>query len=336
MMVHAAVLHEHGAAPRFGDFERPAARGRRRRGRGRRRGAPPPRPAQGVRHLLHGPAAAALGGRDGRRRPARRRAARLLRRDRARRTARWPSGRSRPRTRCSTSPTASTTPSPRRWATPAWARGWRSLALRAAARARRCSCSARRRVRLARRAGREAARRGPRRRGGAPGDRLERLRERGADAVVELGARTTSPRRSGRRPAAARRDHRHPVGRAGAGRDAGRRPARAATSRSASSPARRSPCPRRRSAPSRSTSAASRIAHPPVDVRREGYLRLTRHVARGRYRRRGRARPARARSGRLGAPAQAPGRGEARPRFLDRGTGRLGSGAGQPEGEEPS
>ena len=105
---------------------------------------------------------------------------------------------------------------PRRSATPGSPAGWRSAGARTCSRARRCSCSApparsaaspcRRRSCLG--AGRVvAAARG--------GERLRRLRELGADAVVDARRRgrprRAHPRGRGRRR---RRDHRQPVGRA--------------------------------------------------------------------------------------------------------------------------
>ena len=57
--MRAAVLREHGATPRVRGVRGPRSRPGRGPGGRPGRGAPPPRPPQGDRHLLHGPAAAA-------------------------------------------------------------------------------------------------------------------------------------------------------------------------------------------------------------------------------------------------------------------------------------
>ena len=277
----AAVLHEYGATPRFGDFAEPSAgAGRRRRRDGRRRAAPP-RPAQGDRHVLHGPAAAAVGGRDRRRRPAGRRAARLLRRDggavrldgRAGAGLRGRAVRGRP--------TASTTCAPPRWATPGSARGSRSPGAPAGAGGDRARARGDRRRRDASpcRPRSCSARAGWSRRR----DRASAWRgcaQRGADAIVELG---------GDDPTAALRDA------AGGGVDVTidtlwGEPALAAiqarrAGRGTSQVGQIAGLDVSLPAPAvRSVSldlCGFSVAHPPVEVRREGYRRLAEHVARG-------------------------------------------------------
>ena len=140
-----------------------------------------------------------------------------------------------------------------------------------------------RRGRQRRRAGGEAARRRPRRR--------RRPRAGAADAAARARRRRGGRARRRRRP-------RPRALREAAGGDVDvtidmlwGEPAVAAMSAAGrgarhvqvGQPRRRRAHPRRArsSARSRSTSAASRVAHPPIELRREAYLRLTEHVARG-------------------------------------------------------
>ena len=210
---------------------------------------------------------------------------------------------------------------------------WRSglRAGRHRARARAAARSARSRCRS-----RSCAARAGSWRRTAAGERLERLLEHGADAVVALDERGRPrrglPHRRGRRP---RRHDRHPLGRARAGRDPGRRPASPATSRSATSPGPTITLP----APAlRSVSLdlrGFRVDLPPPEQRRQGFLDLTRHVAAGDIAVDARGDPARARSGRPGSASAAPRAARSSSWFLDHATADL-EWCRAAEGEEPT
>ena len=280
--MRAAVLHEHGATPVAGDFAEPRAAARsvssstspRRRSTTstctRRRA--PSTPARRRCRRSSGPTASA-GSQTG---------AASTSTSRSRPTARWPSARWCARTRCSRSRTGSATPRPRRSATPASARGWRSRGAR----------------------------------GWRPGETVLVLGATGA--VGGIAVQAAKLLGAGRVVAAARANERLPwrssaaptrSSSSTASTTSRPRCARPRAARSTSPSTRSGASPRglrsrsRRAAPGTSRSARSpsvditlpapavrsvsldlcgfSVAHPPAEVRREGYARLTAHAARG-------------------------------------------------------